>query len=151
MITGPALTIAVFVPVAGGLADRLRRKGLLVLATLAYALLGVLPALLSDLTGAGGGQRAWPRRRLAGSQCDDAGHERTAATDAWRGMGGFTSSLYLGQFASPLLIAALLPAGDGLHDAIRLAAAAAVVVAVLWAVASLRRRASVLSTDSQAR
>ncbi|MCD0257786.1 MFS transporter [Xanthomonas melonis] len=50
VITGPALAIAVFAPVAGGLADRLGRKGLLVLATLAYALLGVLPALLSELS-----------------------------------------------------------------------------------------------------
>ncbi|MCC8539501.1 MFS transporter [Xanthomonas axonopodis pv. poinsettiicola] len=68
-----------------------------------------------------------------------------------RGMGGFTSSLYLGQFASPLLITALLPAGGDLHGAIRIAAGAALAVAMLWAARALLRRAPALSTDSQAR
>lgn len=48
-ITGPALAIALFAPVAGWLADRLGRKILLVIATLLYALLGVIPAFLNDL------------------------------------------------------------------------------------------------------
>lgn len=48
-ITGPALVIAVFAPLAGWLADRLGRKRLLVLATVFYALLGALPALLDAL------------------------------------------------------------------------------------------------------
>lgn len=48
-ITGPALAIALFAPLAGWLADRLGRKRMLMLATLCYALLGVLPALLDDL------------------------------------------------------------------------------------------------------
>ncbi|UFH48311.1 MFS transporter [Pseudomonas sp. KNUC1026] len=48
-ITGPALVIALFAPVAGWLADRLGRKRLLVLATVLYALLGALPALLNAL------------------------------------------------------------------------------------------------------
>ncbi|MDH2434350.1 MFS transporter [Pokkaliibacter sp. MBI-7] len=48
-ITGPALAIALFAPLAGWLADRLGRKNLLMLATLIYALLGAVPALLHDL------------------------------------------------------------------------------------------------------
>ncbi|KAB0546414.1 MFS transporter [Pseudomonas argentinensis] len=48
-ITGPALAIALFAPLAGWLADRIGRKALLIIATLLYALLGVLPALLDDL------------------------------------------------------------------------------------------------------
>lgn len=49
-ITGPALAIALFAPLAGWLADRFGRKNLLVLATLLYALLGATPALLDDLS-----------------------------------------------------------------------------------------------------
>lgn len=48
-VTGPALAIALFAPLAGWLADRLGRKNLLVLGTLLYALLGALPLLLDDL------------------------------------------------------------------------------------------------------
>ena len=48
-VTGPALAIALFAPLAGWLADRVGRKALLVIATLLYAVLGVLPALLDDL------------------------------------------------------------------------------------------------------
>ncbi len=48
-ITGPALTIALFAPLAGWLADRVGRKALLVAATILYALLGTLPALLDSL------------------------------------------------------------------------------------------------------
>ena len=48
-VTGPALAIAVCAPLAGWLADRIGRKTLLVIATLLYALLGALPALLGDL------------------------------------------------------------------------------------------------------
>ncbi|WP_273822779.1 MULTISPECIES: MFS transporter [Pseudomonas] len=48
-VTGPALAIALCAPLAGWLADRLGRKALLVLATVLYALLGALPALLADL------------------------------------------------------------------------------------------------------
>lgn len=48
-ITGPALAIALFAPIAGLLADRLGRKMLLVIATLLYAVLGVIPAFLNDL------------------------------------------------------------------------------------------------------
>ncbi|TBW58165.1 MFS transporter [Marinobacter halodurans] len=48
-ITGPALAIALFAPLAGWLADRVGRKIILVLATMLYALLGAAPALLQDL------------------------------------------------------------------------------------------------------
>lgn len=48
-VTGPALAIALFAPLAGWLADRVGRKALLVIATLLYAVLGALPALLDDL------------------------------------------------------------------------------------------------------
>ncbi|MCL6701920.1 MFS transporter [Pseudomonas sp. T1.Ur] len=50
-ITGPALAIALCAPLAGWLADRIGRKALLVIATLLYALLGALPALLDNLQG----------------------------------------------------------------------------------------------------
>ena len=48
-ITGPALAIALCAPLAGWLADRVGRKVLLVIATLLYALLGALPALMDNL------------------------------------------------------------------------------------------------------
>lgn len=50
-ITGPALAIAVCAPLAGWLSDRTGRKNLLIIATLLYALLGVLPAFLNGLDG----------------------------------------------------------------------------------------------------
>lgn len=48
-ITGPALAIALCAPLAGWLADRVGRKALLVIATLLYAVLGALPAMLDSL------------------------------------------------------------------------------------------------------
>ena len=48
-ITGPALAIAIFAPLAGWLADGFGRKLILIFATLLYALLGAAPALLNDL------------------------------------------------------------------------------------------------------
>jgi len=48
-VTGPALAIALCAPLAGWLADRVGRKALLVIATLLYALLGAVPAVLEDL------------------------------------------------------------------------------------------------------
>ncbi|TWC15498.1 MULTISPECIES: MFS transporter [unclassified Pseudomonas] len=48
-VTGPALAIALCAPLAGWLADRVGRKALLVLATLLYAVLGALPAMLDSL------------------------------------------------------------------------------------------------------
>ncbi|MFK0033704.1 MFS transporter [Pseudomonas monteilii] len=48
-ITGPALAISLFSPLAGLLADRLGRKRLLMLATLCYALLGAAPYLVQQL------------------------------------------------------------------------------------------------------
>lgn len=48
-VTGPALAIALCAPLAGWLADRVGRKALLVIATLLYAVLGAIPALLDNL------------------------------------------------------------------------------------------------------
>lgn len=48
-VTGPALAIALFAPIAGWVSDRVGRKAMLILATLLYAILGAMPALLSDL------------------------------------------------------------------------------------------------------
>ncbi|MCA7015204.1 MFS transporter [Dickeya dadantii] len=48
-ITGPALAMALFSPLVGWLADRFGRKNLLILATVLYAVTGMLPALLDDL------------------------------------------------------------------------------------------------------
>ncbi len=50
VVTGPALAIALCAPLAGWLADRVGRKALLIIATVLYALLGALPAVLDDLT-----------------------------------------------------------------------------------------------------
>ncbi|SMC72012.1 MFS transporter [Rhizobium sp. RU36D] len=47
--TGPALSIALFAPIAGVLADRFGRKAMLLIGTLLYAILGCLPAFLHDL------------------------------------------------------------------------------------------------------
>jgi MFS family permease len=49
-VTGPALAIALCAPLAGWLADRVGRKTLLVIATLLYALLGAVPAVLDNLS-----------------------------------------------------------------------------------------------------
>lgn len=50
VMTGPALAIGFFAPVAGWLADRLGRKNLLIIALFCYALLGATPALLNSLS-----------------------------------------------------------------------------------------------------
>lgn len=50
VVAGPALAIALFAPLAGWLADRIGRKALLIFATVLYALLGVLPATLNNLS-----------------------------------------------------------------------------------------------------
>lgn len=79
-ITGPALAIALVAPLAGWLADRVGRKALLVVATLLYAVLGVIPALLNDLSAIVG------VRLLFG--CAEAAIMTCCATliaDYWRG------------------------------------------------------------------
>lgn len=79
-VTGPALAIALVAPLAGWLADRVGRKALLILATLLYAVLGVIPALLNDLTAIVG------VRLLFG--CAEAAIMTCCATliaDYWRG------------------------------------------------------------------
>ncbi|WP_136067851.1 MFS transporter [Modicisalibacter radicis] len=50
-ITGPALAIALFAPLAGWLADRFGRKQMLIVATLLYSVLGALPSQLDALMG----------------------------------------------------------------------------------------------------
>lgn len=79
-VTGPALAIALVAPLAGWLADRVGRKALLVVATLLYAVLGVIPALLNDLSAIVG------VRLLFG--CAEAAIMTCCATliaDYWRG------------------------------------------------------------------
>ena len=66
-----------------------------------------------------------------------------------RGMGGYTGFLYLGQFASPLVVASLLPFTGDLHLAIRALASAALVAAVAWAAIGLQRRKAALPTPSR--
>src|SRR5512143_1342740 len=48
IITLPSLCIALFSPFAGAIADRWGRRRLLLVATLFYAVVGVLPVLLHD-------------------------------------------------------------------------------------------------------
>lgn len=71
-----------------------------------------------------------------------------SATARGRGMGGFTGCLYLGQFASPLIVAALLPFTGDLHQAIRALAIAALIVAFVWLCAGLVARKPRLPTAS---
>ncbi|MFT0182752.1 MFS transporter [Pseudomonas benzopyrenica] len=71
-----------------------------------------------------------------------------SATARGRGMGGFTGCLYLGQFASPLIVAALLPFTGDLHQAIRTLAIAALIVAFVWLCAGLVGRKPRLPTAS---
>ncbi|NLP83505.1 MFS transporter [Microbacterium sp. CFH 90308] len=47
----PALMIAIFAPFAGQIVDRLGRKNLLIVAMLAYAIAGTVPAWIDSLTG----------------------------------------------------------------------------------------------------
>lgn len=71
-----------------------------------------------------------------------------SATARGRGMGGFTGCLYLGQFASPLIVAALLPFTGDLHQAVRALAIAALIVAFVWLCAGLVGRKPRLPTAS---
>lgn len=66
-----------------------------------------------------------------------------------RGMGGYTGCLYFGQFASPLVVAAVLPFTGDLHLAIRALASAALVAALAWAAVGLLRRKTALPTPSR--
>ncbi|MFQ3789573.1 MFS transporter [Halomonas sp. A29] len=66
-----------------------------------------------------------------------------------RGMGGFTASLYIGQFASPLVVAAVIALGVDLRGAISALALASLVGACLWLLAQLRTR-STQSTPTSA-
>jgi MFS family permease len=51
IVAVPALMIALFAPFAGQIADRVARKKLLVGALIAYALVGIAPAVLDNLQG----------------------------------------------------------------------------------------------------
>jgi len=53
-----------------------------------------------------------------------------------RGIGGFTSCLYLGQFLSPIVISIVMATGNSLRGSIAHLAMASFVVAVLWVIAS---------------
>ncbi|MGR4070128.1 MFS transporter [Billgrantia sp. C5P2] len=66
-----------------------------------------------------------------------------------RGMGGFTASLYIGQFASPLVVAAVTALGIDLRGAISALALASLGGACLWLLAQLRTR-STQSTPTSA-
>lgn len=69
-----------------------------------------------------------------------------------RGVGGFTACLYLGQFASPLIVTALaVPFGgmpQGLSSAILVWAGFTMLLALLWAGVGLTRRGSTISAAS---
>ncbi|WP_417527483.1 MFS transporter [Marinomonas shanghaiensis] len=54
-----------------------------------------------------------------------------------RGLGIFTSSLYLGQFVSPIIVSIILTSGSDLRGTIYNLAIAGLVVAVLWLISSL--------------
>ncbi|BAI74430.1 major facilitator superfamily MFS-1 (plasmid) [Azospirillum sp. B510] len=56
-----------------------------------------------------------------------------------RGVGGFTSCLYLGQFGSPLVIAAIAGPAQGVPAAISIFSLALLAVAAVWFVVGLRR------------
>jgi len=49
LISAPALMVAVFAPFAGQIVDRVGRKWLLVIALVAYAALGIIPAMIDGL------------------------------------------------------------------------------------------------------
>lgn len=56
------------------------------------------------------------------------------------GMGVFTGAVYLGQFASPLIVGSLSAVSSGLHDVIDALALFAVAVALVWAGVGWRNR-----------
>ncbi|UOQ57423.1 MFS transporter [Leucobacter allii] len=51
IVSAPALMVAVFAPFAGQIVDRVGRKWLLIIALVAYAAIGVVPAFIDGLTG----------------------------------------------------------------------------------------------------
>jgi MFS family permease len=63
----------------------------------------------------------------------------TASTRG-RGLGGFTSFLYIGQFVSPLVVASVIAFAGDLRHAIQWMAFAGLVAALLWVIAGLRAR-----------
>ncbi|MGC6371892.1 MFS transporter [Pseudomonas sp. K2I15] len=79
-VTGPALAIALCAPLAGWLADRVGRKALLVIATLLYALLGAVPAVLDNLSAIVGVRLLFGCAEAAVMTCC-----ATLIADYWRG------------------------------------------------------------------
>lgn len=79
-VTGPALAIALCAPLAGWLADRVGRKALLVIATLLYALLGAVPAVLDNLSTIVGARLLFGCAEAAVMTCC-----ATLIADYWRG------------------------------------------------------------------
>ncbi|MDE1165859.1 MAG: MFS transporter [Pseudomonas sp.] len=79
-VTGPALAIALCAPLAGWLADRVGRKALLVIATLLYALLGAVPAVLDSLPAIVGVRLLFGCAEAAVMTCC-----ATLIADYWRG------------------------------------------------------------------
>lgn len=79
-VTGPALAIALCAPLAGWLADRVGRKALLVIATLLYAVLGALPAVLENLPSIVGVRLLFGCAEAAVMTCC-----ATLIADYWRG------------------------------------------------------------------
>lgn len=79
-VTGPALAIALCAPLAGLLADRVGRKALLVIATLLYALLGAVPAVLDNLSAIVGVRVLFGCAEAAVMTCC-----ATLIADYWRG------------------------------------------------------------------
>lgn len=70
--------------------------------------------------------------------------EALTARTRGRGLGGLTACLYLGQFVSPLVVAALVVYAGDLRHAIQWLACASLAAAVLWGVAGVSRLRSVI-------
>ncbi|TKC88673.1 MFS transporter [Trinickia terrae] len=66
-------------------------------------------------------------------------HKLTLSTRG-RGLGGFTSALYLGQFVSPLVVLSCSAGFGGLRPAIVAIAAGAAAIALAWLIAALKSR-----------
>ncbi|MCO7636620.1 MFS transporter [Pseudomonas sp. S 311-6] len=67
-----------------------------------------------------------------------------------RGIGGYTASLYLGQFASPLFVGVAAQHAGGLHQAIWLWAVLAIAVAALWLLTAWQRGTAARCAPPQA-
>ena len=66
--------------------------------------------------------------------------EALTARTRGRGLGGLTACLYLGQFASPLVVAALVVYAGDVRHAIQWLAFASLAAALLWGLAGASQR-----------